>query len=88
MKRLLIACTIALSMSVHAASNSQGPHGGIAAARGLAASHASSHMGAAQSANGNGNGGPAHSVVDDFQPWPESEMRQYQKPHWTPYTGE
>ena len=88
MHRILGALLLTLAIPAHAASNSQGPHGGIAAARGLAASHASSHMGAAQSANGNGNGGPAHSVVDDFQPWPESEMRQYQKPHWTPYTGE
>lgn len=87
-RRIAAVALVAASLNVHAASNSQGPHGGIAAARGLAASHASSHMGAAQSANGNGNGGPAHSVVDDFQPWPESEMRQYQKPHWAPYTGE
>jgi hypothetical protein len=34
-----------------------------------------------------GNGGRA-SLVDDYQPWPEAEMRRFQKPKFVPYAGE
>lgn len=85
MKALLIACTFALSMNVHAQGMqaSRGPHGGIAAGMALQASR--SHAAAAQSGNGGRN---SPSVVDDYQPWPESEMRQFEKAQWQPYQGE
>lgn len=80
-RRIAAVTIVAASINVHAQGMqaSRGPHGGIAAANALQSSR--SHAAAAQS----GNGGPTRSVVDDFQPWPESEMRQYQKPHWVPY---
>lgn len=85
MKSLLIACTLAVSMNVHAESPARGMSTG-AASPGMMGMHAS-HGAAAASQSGNG-GRNSPSVVDDYQPWPESEMRQYQKPHWTPYEGE
>ncbi|WP_433705781.1 hypothetical protein [Paraburkholderia sacchari] len=81
----------ALATTAHAGSNAQGPHGGIAAARGIAASRAAAQ---ASHAGQSGQGGSYWkpdlnaSVVDAYQPWPESEMRQFQKPHWEPYQGD
>lgn len=83
---VLIACALAMPCITHAGSNAQGPHGGIAAARGMAAARAAAS--AAQSARSGapGNGGsywapdPNASLVDNYQPWPESEMRRFQKP--------
>lgn len=40
-----------------------------------------------------GNGGrygfadPQYSLVDDYQPWPQAQMKQYAKPEFTPYDG-
>lgn len=30
---------------------------------------------------------PNWSPVDEYQPWRQSEMKQYAKPHFTPYGG-
>lgn len=57
-----------------------GPSGGQAAA-GQAASVGS--KGAAQS----GSNGGRYSMVDSYQPWPQSEMQQFAKPHFETYTG-
>ena len=87
----LAALIFAFTLPAHAGSNAQGPHGGIAAARGLAASRAASHASAsAQSGQGGSywTSDPNASLVDAYQPYPEAEMRQFQKPHWEPYQGE
>lgn len=84
-RRVAAVAIVAASMGVHASGPSRGPHGGIAAGNALQSSRSHASAAAAQSGNGGRN---SPSVVDDYQPWPESEMRQYQKPHWTPYTGE
>ena len=84
-KRIATVVVMAASLNAHAGGMqaSRGPHGGIAAGNALQASR--SHASAAAQS---GNGGSTRSVVDDYQPWPESEMQQYQKPHWAPYEGE
>lgn len=82
----------ALATTAHAGSNAQGPHGGIAAARGLGHSPGAASFGSssAQGATGQSGQGGAYqaSVVDSFQPWPEAEVRYLQKPHWEPYAGD
>lgn len=93
MKAALATILLALAIPAHAGSNAQGPHGGIAAARGLAASRASaqaSHGASAQSGQGGSywTPDPNASLVDAYQPFPESEVRQFQKPRWDPYAGE
>lgn len=94
MNKLLAALLMAVALNAnastgqashgHGGSVARGPHGGIAVGMALQASRASQST-ASQSS---GNGGSTRSVVDDFQPWPESEMRQFQKAQWQPYKGE
>jgi hypothetical protein len=45
-----------------------------------------SAVGAASSGASQGNGG-RYSMVDEYQPWKQEEMKQYQKKEWTPYDG-
>lgn len=91
-KSIAFAAALAFTIPAHAGSNAQGPHGGIAAARGLAAARAAaSHASAsAQSGQGGSYWTPAQnaSLVDAYQPWPQAEMRQFQKPRWEPYLGD
>jgi hypothetical protein len=93
-KSIAVAALL-IATAAHAGSNAQGPHGGIAAARGLAASRAAaqaSHAG--QSVGQSSQGGsywtpdPNASLVDAYQPFPEAEMRRFQKPRWEPYAGD
>lgn len=92
-KSIAAAALLTLATTAYAGSNSQGPHGGIAAARGIAASRAASQASHAGQNGQSGQGGsywaPVQnaSAVDAFQPWPEAEMRKFQKPRWEPYTG-
>lgn len=84
MNKFLATLLLALAISAHASGPSRGPHGGIAAGMALQASR--SH--ASANAQSSGNGGSTRSVVDDFQPWPEAEMRQFQKPRFEVYKGD
>jgi len=92
MRTLLTLAIAFVSLSAHAGTIGSGPHGGMstgAASPGMMGMHSGgpSSMGSpagAGSANG-GNGGYYYgprdgSVVDNYQPWPEREMRQFQKP--------
>lgn len=88
MKHLFFLAALSLHAFAYAnGCDCQGPHGGIAAARGLAAGRAAANA-ASHGANAgqSGNGGsywspqPDSSLVDAYQPWPESEMRKFQKP--------
>ena len=91
MKTAIAVSLLSLTINAHAGSNAQGPHGGIAAARGIAASRAASQ---ASHGGQNGRGGsywtPAQnaSLVDAYQPWPQSEMASFAKPKWEPYAGD
>ena len=90
-KSIAVAALLTLATTAHAGSNAQGPHGGIAAARGLAASRAASHASAsAQSGQGGSYWTPDAnaSLVDAYQPWPQSEMKQFAKAKWEPYAGD
>ena len=91
MKTAIAVSLLSLTINAHAGSNAQGPHGGIAAARGIAASRAAaqaSHAG--QSGQGGSYWTPDAnaSLVDAYQPWPQAEMRRFQKAHWEPYAGD
>ena len=93
MKTAIAVSLLSLTINAHAGSNAQGPHGGIAAARGLGHGPGASSFGAPSAAPGqSGQGGkydPAgSSMVDAYQPWSEASMRQYQKPRWEPYAGD
>lgn len=91
-KSIAVAAALAFTLPAHAGSNAQGPHGGIAAARGLAASRAAASHASASAQSGMGGSywtpDPHASLVDAYQPFPESEVRQYQKPRWEPYMGD
>jgi hypothetical protein len=89
MKSLFSILILALATSAHAATTSanHGHHGGgnngaVGSAVGTSQAAASGSTGAAQSGNGS-----RYAFEDNYQPWPQAEMAQFQKPHWTPYAG-
>lgn len=92
----IAAVIIALTTSAHAGNIGGGPHGGMSAGAaspgmmGMQAGpgqHGPGPTGGSAAESQGGQGG-RYSVVDGYQPWSEAEMRQYQKPHWTPYMGD
>lgn len=92
MKHLLFLAALSLHAFAYAnGCDCQGTTGGLGASHGhfggsnaAAAAHygQSAHAGASQSGNGGSYWTPApdSSLVDGYQPWPESEVRQFQKP--------
>lgn len=94
MKHLLFLAVLSFHVVAFAGQQGcdcKGTTGGLSAAHGhfggsnstAQASHASASPG--QSAQGGQGGsywtpGPNASLVDAYQPWPESEMRRFQKP--------
>jgi len=78
-----------------------GPHGGMSSGAasprmmGMQAGpgqHGPGPTGSSAAPGQSGQGGYYYgprdgSVVDAYQPWPESEMRRFQKPRWEPYAG-
>jgi hypothetical protein len=87
MKSFAAILLLALASSAHAsnASANQGHHGG--GNNGAMGAAAGSFGGQSAAVGQSGNGG-RYSMVDQYQPWPESEMASFQKPHWTPYQGD
>jgi hypothetical protein len=92
MKSFAAILLLALASSAHAsnASANQGHHGGSMGAVGASAgAFGGSTTGASAGSNASQSGsGGRYSIVDNYQPWPESEMASFQKPHWTPYQGD
>lgn len=92
MKHLLFLAALSLHAFAYAnGCDCQGTTGGLGASHGhfggsnaAAAAHygQSAHAGASQSGQGRSYWTPApdSSLVDNYQPWPESEMRKYQRP--------
>ena len=86
MKTVFAIITLSFAFSAHAGTIGSGPHGGMstgAASPGMVGmqSSQSKSQGSAQSGNGGYYYGPRDgSVVDNYQPWPEREMRQFQRP--------
>ncbi len=81
---IIIACTCMHAHAQALGGNSGVGHGaraGIGAGVGAASSGPS---GASQS----GANGGRYSAFDQYQPWPQAEMKQYAKAKFTPYTGE
>lgn len=76
----------ALCQPVHAATTSanHGHHGG--GNKGALGASTSSSTGSSSASGQSGQGGsywtpnPRASLVDEYQPWPQNEMRQFQKP--------
>lgn len=88
MKSILTAFLLSLSCSTWAGTIG-GPHGGMssgAASPGMMGmqagpgQHGPAATGGQSMAASQGGQGGRYSVVDNYQPWPESEMRQFQKP--------
>jgi hypothetical protein len=77
------ASTVGASHGNHGPSGF-GPAGGQSAVG--QASNAASVGSASASASG-GEGG-RYSMVDNYQPWDEASMRQFEKKQWVAYTGE
>ena len=94
MKPITAILLLALATSAHAATTSanHGHHGGLGnGAIGSAGPGAGATSSAAAGQSGNGSSyGDWYlrtSAVDNYQPWPQSEVHQFQKPQWTPYAG-
>jgi hypothetical protein len=98
MKSVLFALLLALATSAHAstASANHGHHGGgnngaVGAAAGAFGGSSSASAAGSGASGGNGSSyGDWYlraSPVDNFQPYPESEMRQYQKAAFVPFDG-
>jgi len=92
MKTIIATIALSFAFSAHAGTIGGGPHGGMstgAASPGMLGMHSGgpssmgSQTGAGSSEGGNGGyyyGPRDGSVVDNYQPWPEAEMRKFQKP--------
>ena len=86
MKTIIATIALSFAFSAHAGTIGSGPHGGMstgAASPGMMGMHSSQSkaQGSAQSGNGGYYYGPRDgSVVDNYQPWPEADMRKFQKP--------
>lgn len=86
---LTAACTVVLVWAyapAHASTTSanHGHHGG---GNSGAVGAAPGAFGGSQAAAGQSGNGGRYAFEDAYQPWPQSEMQQYQKPQWTPYDG-
>jgi len=95
-KTILVIILLSFTFSAHAGTIGSGPHGGMsigAASPGMMGMQAGpgqhgpaatgTTAGAASSEGGNGGyyyGPRDGSVVDNYQPWPESQMRIFQRP--------
>lgn len=66
-----------------AAANGGHHGGGNSGAMGAAAG---AFGGSTAAAGQSGNGG-RYSLVDNYQPFPQAEMQQFQKPQFVPYAG-
>jgi hypothetical protein len=78
---LALACTQAYATSL--GGNSGVGHGARAGAKAGSGAVGQSSASASQSGSSGGRYqwvNPDASLVDGYQPWPESEMRQFQKP--------
>lgn len=86
MKPLLLTLLLALSTAANASTTSanHGHHGSNSGAVGAAPGA----FGGSQAAAGQSGNGGRYSMVDEYQAFPESEMRQFQKPRWVPYSGD
>jgi hypothetical protein len=91
MKQLIAIIALLAATSAHA--SVVGANHGNHSAAGLGPAggqHAAGQAGAisnAGTAGQSGNGG-SYSMVDNYQPWPQSEMAQFQKKEFVVYTGD
>lgn len=69
----------AATASANQGHHSGGNHGAVGAAAGA--------FGGGSSAAGQSGQGGRYMFEDNYQPWPQAEMAQFQKPRWVPYTG-
>ena len=77
---LMLVSAVAHAQSV--GGNSYGGHGARAGV-GAGAGASNGSGGASQS----GSNGGRYSAFDQYQPWPQAEMKQYAKAKFTPYEG-
>jgi hypothetical protein len=86
MKPFLFALLLALATQAHASvvSANYGHHGATLGSSASTGEPATGMVGAPAAQSGNGG---RYSLVDAYQPWPQSEMRQFAKPHFTPFDG-
>jgi hypothetical protein len=86
MKLTLTLIALALCLSAHAQGPAHGRSGASGGERTGAPSHAAQSAQSASTAQQGQSQGRSvfapsdTSLVDAFQPWPESEMRQFQRP--------
>lgn len=74
------SCAYASNASANGGHHGGGNNGAVGAAAGA-------FGGSSSAAAGQGGNGGRYSVVDNYQPWPQSEMKKFQKAEFTPYAG-
>jgi hypothetical protein len=86
MKPTLLLAALLFSASAFAstASANHGHHGGLGNGASMGAAAASS---GSQSGNGGRSSIAPVYAEDAYQPWPQAEMMQFQKPKFVPYSG-
>ena len=72
MKHFLVLLTLTAIAATSFARNAQGP---------------GTHGQASASSSAGSGQGRKYSLGDDYQPWPQAEMKQYAKPKFEPYGG-
>ncbi|MCX4154964.1 MULTISPECIES: hypothetical protein [Paraburkholderia] len=86
MRPILLAILMLVASHTYAstASANHGHHGGLG--NGAIGGQSSVGSPAASAAAAGGKGG-RYSLVDDYQPWPQAEMKQFQKPEFASFAG-
>lgn len=82
--------TLAVLMLVSAVAHAQsvGGNSGVGhGARGAVGAGAGASHGTAGASQSGANGG-RYSAFDNYQPWPQAEMKQYAKAKFTTYEGD
>jgi len=87
MKQLLAIILACTCMHAHAQALGGNSYGGHGARAGVSAGAGASH-GNAVGASQSGSNGGRYSAFDQYQPWPQAEMKQYAKAKFTPYEGD
>lgn len=97
MKQLIAIVALLVTTSAYAVNDGgkhgnhgqagMGPAGGQAAAGQASNSSTSGAFGGVAGAGQAGGNGGSYSFADNYQPWPQSEMKQFAKPAFIPYNG-
>jgi hypothetical protein len=85
MKTILLALLLAATQAHASTARGEGGHHGASLGSTARATSSVSSQSATAASAQRSNG--RYSLVDGYQPWPESEMAQFAKPKFVPFDG-